>query len=232
MPPRRSPRLVAAEKKRAAAAALGEGCCTVRRLLLTDKESGDGVVHPGEPEDTAGANSNYKYFVGNGNCSSGAWTKCVNYDECKSETCSKHGNNEWCTDPADISAWMYIHTEGKTAIDEKGYWFDKKYDCCGKWICGLCLPSSKFYKYYRPRVLLVCHPCHNSGSMEPVTIHYSSPAVRAEEENMSMDQVYAEHREEEEDLREHELQREESATFWAVLRDHPDDMPENWTNES
>ena len=87
MPPRRSPRLVAAEKKRAAAA-LGESCCTVRRLLLTDKQSGGGVVHPGEPEDDDGANRNHKYFVGNGKCSSGAWTKCVNYDDCKSETCS------------------------------------------------------------------------------------------------------------------------------------------------
>ena len=148
MPPRRrSSRLVKAEKERFA------DCCTVRRLLLTDKRRVDGVDNL--PEDDEAANTKYKYFAGCGDCYPMPWTRCVNYDDCKSETCSRHGNKDWYTKPVDwqlsgiraydISAWQYIHEEGQAAIDKEGYWFDKTYDCCGKWICGLCLPSSKFY---------------------------------------------------------------------------------------
>ena len=41
----------------------------------------------------------------------------------------------------------------------------------GKWICGLCLPSSKFYIIENEAIDMVkyvCHPCRNLGVMEPL----------------------------------------------------------------
>ena len=224
MPPRRrSSRLVKAEKERFA------DCCTVRRLLLTDKRRVDGVDNL--PEDDEAANTKYKYFAGCGDCYPMPWTRCVNYDDCKSETCSRHGNKDWYTKPVDwqlsgiraydISAWQYIHEEGQAAIDKEGYWFDKTYDCCGKWICGLCLPSSKFYIIENAAsgmVKYVCQPCRNLGDMQPAAelmrgyrCTFSSPAECAERWKASMPRVLADNR-----ARACELADRDAHAYWCA----------------
>jgi len=229
MPPRRrSSRLVKAEKERFA------DCCTVRRLLLTDKRRVDGVDNL--PEDDEAANTKYKYFAGCGDCylpTDMPWVRCVNYDACNSETCSRHGNNDWYVKADGISAFEYIHEEGHAAIDKEGYWFDQTYDCCDKWICGLCLPSSKFYIIENAAtgmVKYVCQPCRNLGVMQPAAelmngyrCTFSSPAERAERWKMSMPQVLAKNR----------AQADERAYWCALQRERrmnpdPDSRPSPW----